>query len=279
MQQSTPHIAPSTSPPQVNPPEALDEKRLKEIAELVYKRNAELVQLDKMKDEFVAIVSHELRTPLTIVKNYLWLVLNKDTAQVGAEPLRKIQIAIQSVERLMALVEDTLMVSRIENAKIILKKEKMDIVGRIKYIVEIYSLQAHEKDILINIKSPFEEFLIEADINRIHEVFVNLLGNAIKFSPKKGEIQFVITVSEDKKNVLIAVKDQGPGVPKEKQDILFTKFGKIDESYVNLPNVNGTGLGLYISQEIVKMHGGLITVESEYGEGATFTVSLPIYPV
>jgi signal transduction histidine kinase len=249
---------------------------LQEIAKSIYERNAELVKLDRMKDEFVSIVSHELRTPLTIIKNYLWLVTHENKDQVGPDALKKIQIVIQSTERLMLLVEDTLTVSRIENGKISLKKEPLDLVARVEYILDIYHIQAEAKGIRVVLETDLETANIHADINKIHEVIVNVYGNALKFTPKDGVIRIKIRKSDEGTTYQIAITDSGPGIPTEKQDKLFTKFGKIDESYANLPNINGTGLGLYISQEIMKLHGGSITVESEYGHGATFIVNLPI---
>lgn len=249
---------------------------LQQIAKSIYERNAELLKLDKMKDEFVSIVSHELRTPLTIIKNYLWLVTHENKDQVGPDALKKIQIVIQSTERLMLLVEDTLTVSRIENGKISLKKEPLDLVARVEYILDIYHIQAEAKNISVVLETDLETANAPADINKIHEVLVNIYGNALKFTPQNGQIRIKIRKAEDGVIYQIIITDSGPGIPKEKQDKLFTKFGKIDESYANLPNINGTGLGLYISQEIMKLHGGSITVESEYGHGATFIVNLPI---
>ncbi len=249
---------------------------LQKIATSIYERNAELVKLDKMKDEFVSIVSHELRTPLTIIKNYLWLVTHENIDQVGPDALKKLEIVMQSTERLMLIVEDTLTVSRIDNGRITINKEPLDLLARVKYIMDIYRIQAEQKAISVTLDAQVEKAFVIADVNRIHEVIVNIYGNALKFTPDKGQIKFVVRKSSDKKKFEIAVTDTGPGIPKDKQDKLFTKFGKIDESYANLPNVNGTGLGLFISQEIMKLHGGSITVESEYGQGATFIVSLPI---
>jgi len=262
-----------------NNTDEIDTNDLKQVTELVYKRNAELVKLDRMKDEFVALVSHELRTPLTIVKNYLWLVANKDKDQVGEEPMKKVHIAMQSVDRLMALVEDTLTVSRLENGKITLKKEPLNIIARIKYILDIYQVHVSAKRIDLTFNTPYDEVMVSADVNRIHEVIVNILSNATKFTPVSGKIWIVVEKSKDEKNVNIIIKDSGPGIPKAKQNLLFTKFGKIDESYINLPNVNGTGLGLYISQKIMLLHDGMLSVESEYGQGATFIITLPIHSV
>lgn len=249
---------------------------LQKIATSIYERNAELVKLDKMKDEFVSLVSHELRTPLTIIKNYLWLVANEDQKSAGEEPMKKIQIVTQSVDRLMMLVEDTLTVSRLENGKIALKKEKFDLVKRVDYIVEIYGVKYKEKNIRVEVVKDIPALEITADLNRIHEVIVNIFGNAIKFTPENGVIVFRVGSSNEGKNCFVSITDDGPGIAKEKQDRLFTKFGKIDESYANLHNASGTGLGLYISQEIVRLHGGQISVESDAGKGATFTISMPI---
>jgi len=249
---------------------------LQKIAASIYERNAELVKLDKMKDEFVSLVSHELRTPLTIIKNYLWLVANEHKNEVGEDAMKKIDIAIQSVDRLMMLVEDTLTVSRLENGKIVLKKEFFDIVKRVNYIAEIYGVKYKEKNIRLEIVKDIPSLEIHADLNRLHEVLVNILGNAIKFTPENGVIVIRVGQDNEKKSCFVSITDNGPGVAKEKQDRLFTKFGKIDESYANLHNASGTGLGLYISQEIAKLHGGDITIVSEAGKGATFTVTIPI---
>lgn len=249
---------------------------MQQIAQLVYQRNAELVMLDKMKDEFVSLVSHELRTPLTIIKNYLWLVVNQDQNVVGEEAMKKIKIAIHSVDRLTQIVEDTLTVSRLENGKITLKKEPSDLVVKVAEIVEVYAFKAQEKNLKVIFEKPVDPMKTAVDINRLHEVLVNIYSNALKFTPNDGTIQITMQKSSDAKYYEITVKDTGPGIPRAKQHLLFTKFGKIDESYADLPNVNGTGLGLYISQQIMKLHGGEIAVQSEEKMGATFVVRCPI---
>ncbi|MFO0703927.1 MAG: HAMP domain-containing sensor histidine kinase [Patescibacteria group bacterium] len=263
------------SPSNIGNNALLNSVNLQEIAKAIYERNAELVKLDKMKDEFVSLVSHELRTPLTIIKNYLWLVVNDDKDKVGEEPMKKIQIAISSVDRLMMLVEDTLTVSRLENGKISLKKEVFDLVKRVEYIAEIYAVKYQEKKIHVEVVKDLPSLEVQGDLNRLHEVIVNIFGNSIKFTPENGAIILRVGLV-DKENAFVSITDNGPGIAKEKQEKLFTKFGKIDESYANLHNASGTGLGLYISQEIMRLHGGSISVQSDFGKGATFTLTLPI---
>lgn len=254
---------------------ALDVAHLKQIAELVYKRNAELVKLDKMKDEFVALASHELRTPLTIIKNYLWLATHQKNEPLGPSTAKSVEIALHTADRLMFLVEDILTISRIENGRINLVPEDSDIISFAQDIIEEYNVKAQERKISITFNPSIPSQTVKIDRNRFHQVVVNLLGNAIKFTPDNGSIS-ITTAKPTPTTFALQITDTGPGISKEHQDKLFTKFGKIDESYANLPNVNGTGLGLYISQEIMKLHGGSISVESDYGHGATFIVSLPI---
>ncbi len=263
------------TPPKNTNKTRLSMAELQKIAASIYERNAELVKLDKMKDEFVSLVSHELRTPLTIIKNYLWLVANEDQKVVGDVAMKKIEIVIQSVDRLMMLVEDTLTVSRLENGKIALKKEKFDLVKRVDYIVEIYGVKYKERNIRVEVVKDIQSIEILADLNRLHEVIVNVFTNAIKFTPDNGVIVIRVGMDKEKGMYFVSITDDGPGIAKDKQDRLFTKFGKIDESYANLHNASGTGLGLYISQEIMRLHGGEITIESDAGKGATFIICIP----
>jgi len=240
------------------------------------KMNTQLLQLDKVKDEFISLTSHELRTPLTIMKNYTWLLLNKYKNQPDSEETNKyLSIILHSSDRLTALVEDTLTIANIESKKIVLTCKSVDLISLIQDLIEEYSVKAKEKNITIIFEPSFPSQQAQIDKNRIHQVLVNILGNALKFTPENGVITFTATKPTGT-SFQLRITDTGPGIPKEHQDKLFTKFGKIDESYANMPNVNGTGLGLYISQQIMKLHGGSIDAESDYGHGATFIVSLPI---
>ena len=257
------------------PSTGVDIEHLKQAAELVYKRNAELVKIDRMKDEFVALASHELRTPLTIIKNYLWLAAHQKDEPLGPKSSKNVEIALHTADRLMFLVEDILTISRIENGRINLALEDVDLISLLQDLIEEYSIKAKEKNITIIFEPSFPSQQAQIDKNRIHQVLVNILGNALKFTPENGVITFTAT-KPTSTSFQLRITDTGPGIPKEHQDKLFTKFGKIDESYANMPNVNGTGLGLYISQQIMKLHGGSIAAESDYGHGATFIVTLPI---
>lgn len=268
-----------TDQPQQLQKHDIDIEDLRRVAQSVYERNAELVKLDKMKDEFVALASHELRTPLTIIKNYLWLALNQKDEPMSNKVKKNVSVALESADRLMFMIEDMLTISRMENGRIALSLEDIDIIDFIQTLIEEYNIKAQEKNVSIVFDPPFASCTVTVDKNRFRQVLVNILGNAIKFTPENGVITFIIKKDEQANALTISVTDTGPGIPKEKQDRLFTKFGKIDESYVNLPNVNGTGLGLYISQQIMTMHKGTLSVQSDYGHGSTFIVTIPLHTV
>jgi signal transduction histidine kinase len=247
-----------------------------QIAQLVYKQNAELVKLDRVKDEFVSLTSHELRTPLTIIKNYLWMAVNKPDMPLGPGTKKYLDTALHSVDRLMGLVEDMLTVSHIHSSKFALKKVQVDFIALVKGIHEEYQVKATEKQLQYPLTTDTASLMLDIDSNKVQQVYINLLGNALKFTPNGGTVATTITQKDGK--ISVSVSDTGPGIQKDKQNQLFTKFGKIDDSYKNLPTTSGTGLGLYISQEIMKLHSGEISVQSDYGAGSTFTMTLPTVP-
>jgi signal transduction histidine kinase len=256
-------------------PQKIDANTLKTITELIYKQNADLVKLDRLKDEFVSLASHELRTPLTIIKNYLWRVLNRPDSPLGPKTRRDLEVTYASVDRLMTLVEDMLTVSRIEDGRITLQKEMVELNDLVGGLIEEYAVKAQEKQIRLIFASLQKVVRVLADKNRLKSVLINLLGNALKFTPISGTI--LMSAFHLKGNAYILCWDTGPGIPKDKQGIIFTKFGRVDESYehANVPTASGTGLGLYLSREIMRLHGGDISLVSDAGKGAIFIVSLP----
>ncbi|MBP7967650.1 GAF domain-containing sensor histidine kinase [Candidatus Woesebacteria bacterium] len=237
--------------------------------------NERLKKLDALKDEFVSIASHELRTPMTAIKSYLWMALNKGEQELR-DPLKKyLEISYSSTERLIHLVNDMLTVSRIERKKIEFKMEVIDIRDVVHLVYDELKVSADEKHIEFKTVSEKDtKPMVKADKLKIREVFQNLIGNALKFTPQEGKI--TISISNDEEEVYIAVQDTGPGIPEDAIPKLFQKFSKIDYSYANHVNQPGTGLGLYISKQIVSLHGGKIEVESKVHVGSTFIVSLPI---
>lgn len=251
------------------------ESSLTKITRQVYEMNAKLHQLDKLKDDFVSITSHELRTPMTVIRSYAWMALHKSDTQLS-EKLEKYLVRIlMSTERLINLVSDMLNVSRIEAGRIEINPESVDLISLARDIVdEAYQSKAPEKNIQIIL---LEEKIpkVFADPEKLREVFLNLLGNAVKFTFSGGTI--TIKFFTDGQTVETSIKDTGVGISKEDLGRLFTKFGKLESSYVALSSSGGTGLGLYISKSLIElMHGKIRATSEGLNKGATFTFSLPV---
>jgi len=235
--------------------------------------NDRLVQADKSKDEFISLASHEIRTPIAALEGYLSMLnLQKVDIKARDEIAKR---SYESVERLSTLVKDLLDVSRIDQKRIKLNKQPTRLERLIQRAMEGFELQTRDKKIYIKFQKP-EKMLPEANIDpeRVGEVFNNLISNAIKYTYKGG-----ITISlEEKDNMAqITVSDTGMGIPKNAISHLFQKFYQAETASSVLSNERGgTGLGLYISKNIVEMHGGKIWVESTEGKGTAFYFTLPL---
>lgn len=227
------------------------------------------------KDDFVSVVAHELRTPITAIRSYAWMALHKSDAPIS-EKLEKYLVRIFiSSERLINLVNNMLHISSIESGKIEISKESVDVISILKDIIdEVYYSKSTEKNIEIQLlEEPLPK--VVADPEKLREVLLNILGNAVKFSPNGGKI--TISFFTDGNVVETYVKDQGPGISREDLSRLFQKFGRLDNSYTAAATSGGTGLGLYISKSLVELMNGKIRAESDgLNKGATFVVSLPV---
>lgn len=232
-----------------------------------------LKELDKMKDELVSISSHELRTPMTAIKSYLWMALNKAN-NLSPKLKRYLEKAYQSSERMIALVNDMLSVSRIDSGRLKLSIKPVDLPKLVASVVGELGVRANEKKIELFFEKPKKGVpKALADEEKIREVLLNLLDNALKFTPKGGRVE--IAVKRRGKMVETGVSDTGPGIHKEDLPKLFQKFGRLERSFATMAESGGgTGLGLYISQNIITLHRGKIWVKSKVGEGSTFTFSL-----
>lgn len=237
--------------------------------------NNKLKELDQMKDEFVSVASHELRTPMTAIKGYAWMLqkgkyLNR-LNQKQKEYLEKI---VSSTNRLISLVNDILDVSRIEGGKIKLNLEAGSIDEVIEEVITEIQPKAMDKNLVLSFKKEgiIPSVLIEK--KRVYEIIMNLIGNAIKFTPEAGKI--TLSRKEKGKMIEISVSDTGRGIAKNDIPKLFKKFGRLEHSFALISESSGTGLGLYITKALVELHGGKIRVTSKVGQGSTFTFSLRI---
>ncbi|MFH1896577.1 MAG: ATP-binding protein [bacterium] len=253
-------------------------RRLRSAHKKLTRQYQELETLDKMKDELIAVASHELKTPMTSIKGHLWLVLNKMKNSITSPRAREsLEEAYSSSNNMIKLVDDILTVSQIEGRKIRINAKPQSIEPIIDNVVSELEVLAVRKHITIVVEKPQTELPpVRIDEMRVREVLTNLLGNAVKFSPKRGSIKLKVTVPKLKGFIEIAVSDSGPGIAPDDIPRLFKKFGRLDGSYTAAAETGGTGLGLYICKTVVEMHGGSIGVKSNAGRGSTFAFTLPI---
>jgi PAS domain S-box-containing protein len=233
-------------------------------------QNEQLRELDRLKDEFVALVSHELRTPLTSILGYLELVLEGDVGEINEEQEHFLRIIERNSGRLLRLVGDLLFVAQIEAGKIALERQDVDLAELARECVEAARPRATEKAIeLVLVGDPGPA--IEGDSTRLAQLLDNLVSNAIKFTPEGGRVG--VTLVRANGRVLLAVSDNGMGISADEQQRLFQRFYRTEGA--TRQAIQGTGLGLTITKAIVEAHGGSISVESAEGEGTTFLVDLP----
>ncbi|MBW4592226.1 MAG: PAS domain S-box protein [Brasilonema angustatum HA4187-MV1] len=239
---------------------------------------SERKRVEKMKNEFISVVSHELRTPLSSIRGSLGLLASRRLDSQPQKQERMLEIAVAETERLTRLVNDILDLERLESGKIVLEKTSCDTATLMLQSVEVLRLLAEESKITLNI-SPLS-VQVWADSDRIIQVLVNILGNAVKFSPAGSTVWLSAELSQNPilntPQVLFQVKDQGRGIPTDKLESIFRRFQQVDAS--DSRSKGGTGLGLAICRSIVKQHGGQIWVQSVLGQGSTFYFTLPVLP-
>ena len=230
-------------------------------------------EVDRMKSEFVSLVSHELRTPLTSIKGYIDLLADGDAGELNEEQLEYLCIAKNNADRLVALINDLLDVSRIESGKVELQRTVVDLVSLIQNATSSLrpQIEAKKQHLELDVSRTPHDVLADAD--RVTQILTNLLSNACKYTPVGGTIS-VTAHGEEKDRVRVEVKDTGIGLSSEEMGKLFTKFFRAKNRTTQ--EVGGTGLGLTITRSLVEMHGGEITVASVAGQGSTFSFTLPI---
>jgi PAS domain S-box-containing protein len=231
-----------------------------------------LKELDKMKSAFVSNVSHELRTPLTAIKASADNMLDRLIGDLNGKQVGYLTRIKSNSDRLARLINDLLDLSTIEAGKIDLRPTKLSLVTLVKEAAESLRPVATEKLINLTVMSADPGVIAWADRDKVIQVLMNLIGNALKFTPTRGKV--TIAVAKDSAAWMqISVTDTGPGIPAEEVNKVFGRFYQIGQA--GTQKTQGTGLGLAISKALVEMHGGKIWVESEAGKGSTFSFTLP----
>ncbi len=227
-------------------------------------------EVDKMKDEFISIASHELRTPVTAIRGYISLIIDGIYGRINKKVKDVLKKLDQEAERLAVLVDDLLNVSRIEQKRINIDLKMQDINPLIKEVVESLQSKAEEKKLTIKVRLHSKKTILNIDSDRFRQILVNLIGNAIKYTPK-GSVEVITEKADD--NIKIIVKDTGIGMSAEQRKRLFEKFYRVQSDKTK--NIPGTGLGLWITKQLVELMGGKIYVDSMENVGTQVTLVFP----
>ncbi|HEY9724623.1 MAG TPA: PAS domain-containing sensor histidine kinase [Oscillatoriaceae cyanobacterium] len=241
-------------------------------SELLRRQNEELKSLDRLKDEFISVVSHELRTPVNAITGFGSILADGVAGQLTPQQSAYVERILEGADRLLALVDDLLDYSRIQAGKLKLDVMRVDLRAPIRGALDLMAEQAHHKGLVLEAALPPEPLWADADARRVGQVLINLLNNAIKFTPPGGHV--AVSVAREDTRYVVRVCDNGPGIARADQSRLFQRFGQLDTS--NTRQSKGTGLGLAIVKNLVMAHGGEVGVESDEGKGACFWFSLPV---
>lgn len=240
--------------------------------------NEKLEQLDKLKDEFVSLASHELRTPLTSIRSYLWMALSGKGGDVSEKQRFYLDRAFLSADRLIRLVNDMLNISRIESGRLAVQFSRAELPNMLNEVLSEVQPKIDEQGQTLHVQIAAQELPdVIADVDKIKEVLINFIGNAIKFTPKGGSI--TVAASRQGDMVAVSVKDTGLGFLMTDAAKLFHKFSTVHSgSNSDSAPYQSTGLGLYISKSIISIHGGTVeAVSPGIDKGSTFSFTLPVY--
>ncbi|HHT46089.1 MAG TPA: cell wall metabolism sensor histidine kinase WalK [Firmicutes bacterium] len=228
-------------------------------------------KFSRLQQEFVANVSHELRTPLTTIKNYVETLLNGAQDDPGVR-LRFLEVVDKETDRMVKLVKDLLVLSQMDYQETNWPKEESDIVSLVREVLEQVELECRAKNIYLHNSLPPGDIAVLINKDKIRQVLLNLLDNAIKYTPNDGRINVSVIIKYD--YVWITVKDTGIGIPEEEVERVFDRFFRVDKTRSR--DSGGTGLGLSIAKQIVEAHGGSILLKSKLDKGTEVTFSLPL---
>lgn len=248
------------------------QERIKEATNELTKSNAQLKKLDKSKDEFLSLASHQLRTPLTSIKGYLSMVLEGDLGSISKEQEKALSQSFGSAQRMVFLINDFLNVSRLQTGKFEIEKKEVDLAKLTGEEVAQLKDTAKSKQITIEYKAPIDLAPIQADANKLRQVIMNFIDNALYYSPAGTTVR--VLLQREAESLVLKVIDAGMGVPAAEQANLFSKFFRATNARKQRPD--GTGIGLYMAKKVIVGHGGTVVFESAEGKGSTFGFSLPI---
>ncbi|MBQ9977667.1 MAG: HAMP domain-containing histidine kinase [Clostridia bacterium] len=239
-----------------------------ELCDSINYMASELQQAEKMKNEFISSVSHELRTPLTAIRG--WAETAKMSIGFDEATVNKgLDVVLSESERLRGLVEELLDFSRMQSGRLSMSLQNFNVEDVLEEAAEMYVELAKKQNVELSYLPSKEPIICHGDVNRIKQVFINIIDNALKYNQPGGQI--LIEQRTEDACVVIAISDTGVGIPAQDLDRVKEKFYKANKT------VRGSGIGLAVADEIIKQHNGLLLVDSTEGIGTTVTVVLPIY--
>ena len=239
-----------------------------ELGEVINNMADQIQETERMKNEFISSVSHELRTPLTAIKG--WSETMMSLGEGDTEMIQKgMHVISAETQRLSDMVEELLDFSRIQNGRFTLVKTKMDLLAELEDAVLIYTQRASRDKKNLVFEEPDYMDMIYGDKNRIKQVFINVIDNALKYSDPGDTV--TVTASQEEDTITVVVKDTGCGIAPEDLPHVKEKFYKANATR------RGSGIGLAVVNEIVSLHGGTLELESKLGEGTQVTITFPVY--
>ena len=242
---------------------------LSELGQTLNFMSESIVKREDMKNEFISSVSHELRTPLTSIKGWAITLQSKEIQKDPDMLNQGLGIIESEGDRLSMMVEDLLDFSRLQSSTFKYEKDKIDIVELVKQVHTQLMPRANNENINFTFTSIYKSIIVDADKNRMKEVFINIIDNALKFTSEDGNID--ILIEQNNGNVSIEIKDDGEGIKEDEIAFVSSKF------YKGSSSKSQTGLGLSICEEIIKAHEGKLIIKSKYGSGTSVIVEIPRY--
>ena len=230
---------------------------------------ANLVNLNKIKDEFIATINHEIKTPLTTIKGFASVLMSGEVGSLNDQQISFLNMVDQATNRLINIVTNLLDISKL-NSDSAMDAEESNFIDVVKNCVASMNIKAYQKEIKLSFESQISEAIVMIDKHWIAQVINNLIDNAIKYSPKKSEVN--VKIYDRGSIVVFMVEDKGYGIDEEDKKYIFEKFYRAKDTMLN---VNGSGLGLNIAKTIVEKHNGRIWFESQKGKGSRFYFALP----
>jgi PAS domain S-box-containing protein len=235
------------------------------------------VEIDRMKAEFISRVSHEFRTPLTSIKGYNDLIMMGALGALNETQQRAMHTIRDNIDRLTILVEDVLDISKVDSGRSTLQIEVVNIQDLVERVIRSVGSKPHHERKNLAVTTQFDPQIemMEADREKLTRILSNVVDNAFNYTMAGGRITIGTHFEPDANRVIFTVADTGVGIPEHFHDDIWKRFQRYEEHALSL-DISGTGLGLSIVKELVEMHGGQITFESEVGRGSTFFISLPV---